>query len=477
METLKALETSVLGFISRVNGFLWGDFAVYFLIGAGVLYTLLLFFPQYRYFRRMFASLRESLEGQGITGFRALAAAVGSQIGTGNLAGVASAIVMGGPGAIFWMWMTAVLGMATIIGETVLAQIYRRKDETTGTYIAGPAFYIERGTGQRWLSILFAASAVAGLGIATSMVHSNAVAGGLSLAFGVNKVLFGLVIMVCTEIVLFGGLKRVTRVASAIVPIMALVYVVVGLVVFVMHLSEIPAMFALIFKHAFGVRAVAGGIAGHTVRQAIRYGCARGLFSNEAGWGSTPHFHGAAEVKHPMNQAMTAMFGVFLDTILVCTVTASVILLSGQAESGLNGLELTQMSFASLLGANSSYGLAIIAVLFAWTSLVAGLFYGEANIRYLFSNNHLAVNLFRLLTGALVFIGALTSVPLVWECADFFNAFTMISNIVCILVMSKLVIKIMKDYDTQYAKGNKHPVFDRNSIDIPERSKRKITQL
>jgi AGCS family alanine or glycine:cation symporter len=384
---------------------------------------------------------------------------------------------MGGPGAVFWMWVTAVLGMATIIGETVLAQIYRQKDEATGTYIAGPAFYIERGTGQRWLSILFAVSAIAGLGIATSMVHANAVAGGLSLAFGINKILFGLIVMVCTEIVLFGGLKRITRVASAVVPPMAVIYILVGLVVFFTHLSEVPGVFALIFKSAFGVKAVAGGIAGHTVRQAIRYGCARGLFSNEAGWGSTPHFHGTAEVKHPITQSMLAMFGVFLDTILVCTVTASAILLSGQAESGFNGLELTQVSFATLFGDNCSYGLAVIAVFFAWTSLIAGLFYGEANVKYLFPSNNFAVNVFRYTVGILIFIATLTSVPIVWEFADFFNAFTMISNIICILVMSGLVIKVMKDYDAQWAQGVKQPVWDRNTIEIPERSKRKIHQL
>jgi AGCS family alanine or glycine:cation symporter len=474
VEALKALEASVLDFITKVNGFLWGDFAVYFLIGAGIIYTLLLFFPQCRYFVRMFVDLRESLQGKGVTGFRALTAAVGGQIGTGNLAGVASAIVMGGPGAIFWMWMTAVLGMATIIGETVLAQIYRHRDESMGTYITGPAFYIERGTGQRWLSILFAVSCIAGLGLATSMVHSNAIAGGLNLSFGINKALFGLVIMICSELVLFGGLKRITRVASAVVPVMAMIYIAVGLFVFFTHLPEVPAMFALIFKSAFGVKAVAGGIAGHTVRQAIRYGCARGLFSNEAGWGSTPHFHGAAEVKHPMNQSMLAMFGVFLDTILVCTVTASVILLSGQVDSGFHGLELTQVSFVALFGPSSSYGLAVIAVFFAWTSLIAVLFCGEANIKYLFPGSDFAVKTFRYGAGALIFIGALTSVPIVWEFADFFNAFTMVSNIICILVMSKLVVKVMKDYDTQYAKGVKQPVWDRNSIEIPERGRPEI---
>jgi AGCS family alanine or glycine:cation symporter len=474
VEALKALEATIFDLVSKANSFLWGDFAVYFLIGVGVIFTVILLFPQCRYFIRMFVCLKENLSGQGVTGFKALTAAVGGQIGTGNLAGVASAIVMGGPGAIFWMWMTAVLGMATIVGETVLSQLYRHKDESMGTYIAGPAFYIERGTGQRWISILFAISCIAGLSLATSMVHSNAIAGGLSLAFGGHKAVFGLVIMVCTELVLFGGLKRVTQVASAVVPVMALAYIVVGLVVFFTHLSEVPAMFALIFESAFGVRAVAGGVAGYSVRQAVRYGCARGLFSNEAGWGSTPHFHGTAEVKHPMNQAMLAMFGVFLDTILVCTVTASIILLSGQAQSGYNGLQLAQVSLVSLFGESSSHGLAVAAVLFAWTSLIAILFCGEVNIKYLFPGSKFAINAFRYGAGALIFIGALTSVPIVWEFADFFNAFTVVSNVVCVFAMSGLVIKVMKDYDTQYAKGIKQPVWDRNSIEIPERGKRKI---
>ena len=472
MEGLKMLETALLNAVTTMNGYIWGNFAVYFLIGAGIFYTLKLFFPQCRYFIRMFGNVRNSLKGDGITGFKALSAAVGSQIGTGNLAGVASAIVMGGPGAVFWMWVTAVLGMATIIGEVILAQLYRVKDERNGIYLAGPAFYIERGLGQKWISVIFAVSMIGGFALATSMIHSNAMAGGLNLAFGFNKLVVGIVIMLITEVVLFGGLKRITAVASMIVPVMASVYIIVGIFVFFTHLSAIPAMFGVVFKSAFGIKAVAGGVMGHTVRQAIRYGCARGLFSNEAGWGSTPHFHGTAEVKHPMNQAMSAMFGVFLDTVVVCTVTASIILLSGEVGSGLNGIQLTQASFTTLFGSGSSYGLAVAILFFAWTSMIASLFCGEANLKYLFPGNEMAVKGYRYFAGVLLVIGSLTSVPLVWELADFFNAFTMVSNIICIVLMSGLVVKVMKDYERQIGEGIKEPVWDPNSIVIPEKAKR-----
>ena len=474
MESLKALEKMLLDFIISANGLIWGNFVVYFLIGAGLLFSLRSFCPQLRHFGRMFVSLKESLYGQGITGFKALSLAVGGQIGMGNIAGVAFAITAGGPGAIFWMWVTAVLGMSLILGETLLAQIYRRKDEKLGTYVAGPAFYIERGLGQRWLAILFALSMIFGFALSLSMVQSNGVTGGFNIVFGENKALFGVMIMVFTEIVILGNLKRVASVASAVVPVMSLGYILVGLYVIFSHISEVPAMFALIFKSAFGLQAVAGGILGHSVREAMRHGCARGLFSNEAGWGTTPHAHGTAEVNHPMDQGMTAMFGVFLDTILVCTVTAVVILLSGQADSGASGLELTRISFESLLGPGSSYFLALAIVLFAWTSLIGVIFYGEVNVRYLFPNNRTIVTVYRYCAGPVIFIGAVTSIPLIWEFADFCSAITMFINVVCLFLMSGLAIKVMKDYEAQRARGIAQPIWDRNSVKIPERGRPEI---
>nr|WP_321502253.1 sodium:alanine symporter family protein [uncultured Dethiosulfovibrio sp.] len=452
--------------VSAANGILWGKLMVWLLLGTGIFYSVRLGLPQIRHFGHMFKVMfkgRTSAEG-GITPFQALCTGLAAQVGTGNLAGVATALVSGGPGAIFWMWITALVGMATIFGEATLAQVFRVKSDD-GTYRGGPAYYLEKGLGQRWMGVLFAISIIVAMAFIFNAVQCNSIAAGLRGAFNLNEVYVAGVTIVLTALVIFGGLRRIAHVAEIVVPLMAGLYILGSLVVVVTHFSEIPAVFSLIFKSAFGAKQVAGGVLGHTVAMAFRYGVSRGLFSNEAGMGSTPNAHATADVKHPARQGFTAMMGVFVDTMLICTATAAIILLSGTLDSGKTGVELTQIAVEATLGSWGPTFIAVALMFFAWTSILGNYYYGESNLMYIFPNcgkGGLAV--YRIMVLGMLMFGATSSVPFVWELADFFNGIMALLNLIGILLLSGIVVKMMNDYESQIKSGIDDPVIDRKAF-------------
>ncbi|SMG51265.1 alanine/glycine:cation symporter family protein [Dethiosulfovibrio salsuginis] len=452
--------------VSAANGILWGKLMVWLLLGTGIFYSIRLGLPQIRHFGHMFKVMfsgRTSAEG-GITPFQALCTGLAAQVGTGNLAGVATALVSGGPGAIFWMWITALVGMATIFGEATLAQVFRVKSED-GTYRGGPAYYLEKGLGQKWMGVLFAFSIIVAMAFIFNAVQCNSIAAGLRGAFNLNEVYVAGATIVMTALVIFGGLRRIAHVAEIVVPLMAGLYILGSLVVVVTHISEIPAVFSLIFKSAFGAKQVAGGVLGHTVAMAFRYGVSRGLFSNEAGMGSTPNAHATADVKHPARQGFTAMLGVFVDTILICTATAAIILLSGTLDSGKTGVELTQIAIGATLGAWGPTFIAVALMFFAWTSILGNYYYGESNLMYIFPNcGKGGLAIYRVMVLGMLMFGATSSVPFVWELADFFNGIMALLNLIGILLLSGIVVKMMDDYESQIKSGIDDPVIDRKAF-------------
>lgn len=440
--------------VGTVNSFLWGKLMVWLLLGTGIFYSVRLGFPQVRHFIPMFSvTLRGRSSGEGgITSFQALCTGLAAQVGTGNLAGVATALVSGGPGAVFWMWITAVLGMATIFAEATLAQVFRIRGED-GSYRGGPAYYLERGLGQRWMGALFAISIILAMAFVFNAVQSNSIAAGLRGAFGLRELPVAVVLMGITGVVIFGGLKRIAKVAEVVVPFMAAAYILGSIYVVATHLSMLPQALWLIIKSAFGVKAAAGGVLGHTVAQAFRYGVARGLFSNEAGMGSTPNAHATADVKHPAQQGFVAMMGVFVDTILVCSATAAIIILSGELQSGKTGIELTQLAMGRTIGPFGPAFVAMAVMFFAWTSILGNYYYGESNLMYLFPRcGKGGLALYRVTVLGMLLFGAVTSVPLVWELADLFNGVMALLNLVGILLLSNVAVEKLRDYE---ARGQK----------------------
>ncbi|MDL0089521.1 alanine/glycine:cation symporter family protein [Campylobacter gastrosuis] len=448
--------------INDINGFIWGPyFLITLLLGTGIYFTFRLKLVQIFKFkiayRRLFGSF--SLHGEaagkdGMSSFQAVATSVAAQVGTGNLVGASTAIIMGGPGAIFWMWVAAFLGMATNFAEICLAQIYKSKDDT-GHVIGGPAFYISRGLGGRFGKILaafFAVAIILALGFMGNMVQANSISDGFASAFNVPKWFSGAVLALICTIVFIGGVKRITRVAEKVVPIMAICYVLVGLIIIGSNYKEIPDVFFLIFKAAFNPDAAWGGATGATIAAAMRYGIARGLFSNEAGMGSTPHAHAAAKAKHPVEQAVLGVMSVFIDTFVVLNITVFVILTSGVVEFSavgkpvFEGIGLVQHAFSSLLGAGFGYAfIAVCLFFFAFTTIVGWYYFGEINIRYLFGKK--GIKYFQILVVLFVFLGSILKVKLVWELADMFNGLMVLPNLIAILILSPIVVKLLRDYD------------------------------
>ena len=448
--------------VTAVNSVLWGNLMVYLLLGTGVFYSVRLGFPQVRYFCKMFSvtlSGRKS-EGGGISSFQALCTGLAAQVGTGNLAGVATAIVSGGPGAVFWMWITALVGMSTIWGEAVLAQVYRVQD-SDGTYRGGPAYYLEKGLGKRWMGLLFSVCIILSMPFVFNAVQANSIAAGMRGAFGLKSEYVAAGLVLLTASVIFGGIRRIAKVAEVVVPLMAGLYLLAAFYVVLTHITMIPDVIALIFKSAFGTQQVAAGIMGHTVKQAFRYGVARGLFSNEAGMGSTPNAHATADVKHPTQQGITAMMGVFVDTMFVCTATAALVLLSGTLDSGKTGIELTQLAVSKTLGSFGPIFIGIAILFFAWTTILANYYYGESNIYYLFPKcDIVGLTVYRVAVLSMVIFGTQASVPLVWELADLFNGTMALLNLVGVIALSGVVVALLRDYESQQKAGCSLPVID-----------------
>ncbi len=442
-------------FVDAVNGFLWDKFLIYALLGTGIYYTFRLRIPQISKvgagFKQAFGGIfkkDKKADADGMTSFQALATAVAAQVGTGNLAGVATAIAAGGPGAIFWMWVSAILGMATNFGEAVLAQKYadRSGDEVTG----GPAYYLANGVKSKFLAGFFAVTIIIALGFVGNMVQSNSIATAVNAAFGVNKIIVGVITAIFAALILIGGMSRIASFAELVVPFMALLYIIGSFVIVVKNPSAIGPAFKSIFAGAFTTQAAVGGALGVTMKQAARYGIARGLFSNEAGMGSTPHAHAVAKVDHPAQQGMVAMVGVIIDTLVICTVTALINLVTGANTLGLTGIEMTQKAFQLGLG---HFGLIFIAIslfFFAFTTIIGWYFFGEANIKYLFGAK--AINVYRIIVLGFIILGSFMQVKVVWDMADMFNGLMVIPNLIGLLILSPQAAAILRDYDTTFIK-------------------------
>lgn len=438
--------------VEGVNSFLWDGALLVLLLGTGIFYTINLKFIQVRKFgegmKRMFGnfSLHGKSTEKGLSSFQALATAIAAQVGTGNIAGAATAIASGGPGAIFWMWVSAFFGMATIYAEAVMAQYTRKKEN--GAIVGGPVYYIQylfKGKFGKFLSGFFSVAIILALGFMGNMVQSNSIGSSFYTAFGIKPYIMGILIAVISAIIFLGGINRIARVTEKIVPLMALVYIVGCVIILIMNLNGLGKAFHDIFVAAFSPSSVLGGAAGVTVQKAMRFGVARGLFSNEAGMGSTPHAHATADVKHPADQGIIAMIGVFIDTFVILTLTALVILSTGALSTGETGSALAQAAFNSSYGSFGNVFIAICMLFFAFTTIIGWYYFGEVNVRHLFGKK--AVRGYGLLVVIFVLIGSTLKVDLVWNMSDMFNGLMVIPNLIAILAAVGIVKKLSREHE------------------------------
>jgi AGCS family alanine or glycine:cation symporter len=436
-------------FISSINALVWGPPMLVMILGVGLFLSIGLKLMPVLKLRAGFQLMwkgRTGAESEGeIPPFQALMTALSATVGTGNIAGVATAVFLGGPGALFWMWLTALVGMATKYSEAVLAVRFREVDER-GAYTGGPMYYIRNGLGKKWawLGVLFAIfAAVAAFGIGNT-VQANSVADVLETNFNLPHWATGIVLMILVGLVLIGGIKRIGQVASALVPFMAIAYVLVGLMVLAINANQIPNAIAMVFTHAFSPVAAEGGFAGAAVWAAVRFGVARGIFSNEAGLGSAPIAHAAAQTKNPINQGMVAMLGTFIDTIIVCSITGLVIISSGAWTSGETGAALTSLAFETGLPGFGNYVVAISLAIFAFTTIIGWSFYGERCIEFLFGVK--AIVPYRVVWILAIPVGATINLGLIWLIADTLNAMMALPNLVALLLLSPVVFKLTREH-------------------------------
>ncbi|MDR7857367.1 sodium:alanine symporter family protein [Tissierella sp.] len=446
-------------FVTATNAILWDYILVFGLVGVGIYFSFRLGFPQITRFgyaaKKVFGGIfkkEESKEGS-MSSFQALATSIAAQIGTGNVAGVATAITLGGAGAIFWMWVSAFLGMATIFVEATLAQKYRERD-ADGQLVGGPAYYIKNGLGSKTLAAFFAVALILALGFIGNMVQSNSIADAVSRAFNIPQLGVGVVLAIIAGLIFVGGMKRIASFAEFVVPIMAAVYILGTIVVLIVFREGVLSVLRDIFLGAFNPSAIMGGVAGATIRQVVRYGVARGLFSNEAGMGSTPNSHAVADVAHPAEQGLSAMIAVFIDTMLVCTATAVAILVTGAHTLGLEGVAVTQEAFNIAFGPVGQKFLAVCLTFFAFTTVVGWYYFGESNVRFLFKGKN-SIKVYQLIVLAFIVLGSYQKVDFVWNVADMFNGFMVIPNLIGIFLLFKHAKGILDDYDNQIAKGEK----------------------
>ena len=436
--------------VSEINSVLWGVFCLIpLLCGTGIFYSIKLRFVQVRKFglatRLLFGGATlfgKRADKTGMSSFQALATAIAAQVGTGNVAGTATAIVSGGPGALFWLWVAAFFGMATIFAEAVLAQTFKGKD-ANGHVVGGPAYYITKGMGEKWrpMAVFFSIAIIIALGCIGNMVQSNSISNAMHTAFGVPLVITGIVTAILAGAVFFGG-ARLASVTEKIVPFMAAIYIIGGSYVIACHAGELGNAFRLIFVAAFDPQAVMGGALGLTVAKAMQFGVARGLFSNEAGMGSTPHAHAVAKVEHPAEQGLVAIFGVFA-TLIVVTFTGIVILVTGVLDFQSTGIALTQKAYNVGLG---SFGVSFVAIclfFFAFSTILSWNLFGKINVSYLFGKKSTVV--YTVLALVFIFLGTMMSNDLVWELSDMFNNLMVIPNAVALFALTSLVVKHADD--------------------------------
>ena len=460
--------------ITQVNDAVWGYVLIFVLVGCGLWFTWRTRFVQFRMVGEMLRLLTESAvstveeqtkeqraggKSKHISSFQAFAVSVATRVGTGNLAGVATAIAIGGPGAVFWMWIIALGGSATAFIESTLAQLFKQKHKDS--FIGGPAYYIQKGLHQRWMAVTFAILITLQFGLSNNSVQASTICGAMEEAFGWSPLWVGIFLSLIALFIVFGGIQRIAQVSSVLVPVMAIGYVVLAIVIIVMNIDLIPQVMKVIVLDAFGIEQIAGGGIGATIMNGVK----RGLFSNEAGEGSAPNVAATASTSHPVKQGLIQALGVFTDTLLVCSCTAFIILISGLYRTPeLNGIALTQSALQSEVGAVGPIFIAIAILLFAFSSIIGNYYYGEANIRFITSNKTVMTTYRILSGGVMVMFGALASFELVWNIVDFFMAFLTACNLIAIVLLSRYAFRLLEDYRQQKRKGIKEPTFHRSQI-------------
>lgn len=451
--------TTILDWVTGTfNDYLWTYVLIGLLLILGVYFTIGTKFVQFRLFGEMFKLITEKKENEdGVSAFQAFTISAASRVGTGNITGVALAIGIGGPGAVFWMWLIAIIGMATAFIESTLAQVYKVRDGDT--FRGGPAYYMQKGLNQRKLGIIFAVLLTLCFGFIFNAVQSNTISQSYASVFNIPTWVVGIVLVILTAVITFGGVKRIVKVTQSVVPVMAILYLLVALYIIVINITEIPAMIMLIFEHAFGIKEMVGGGIGAAIMQGVR----RGLFSNEAGMGSVPNAAATANVTHPAKQGLVQSLGVFFDTIVVCSATAFIILLADLYETGeRDGIVLTQASMAQNVGDWAPYFIAIAILFFGFSSIIGNYYYGETNIEFM-NIGKVWMGIYRFAVLGMVMFGALAKVQTVWNLADVFMGLMAVLNLVVIALLGKVAFQVLNDFTEQRRKGL-NPKFKAKSI-------------
>lgn len=450
--------------INTGNDLLWGSVLIVALILVGLFFSFKTKFVQFRLIGEMFRLLGDGVTNKSenndnkVSSFQAFCISTASRVGTGNIAGVSTAIAVGGPGSVFWMWLIALVGGASSFVESTLAQVYKVKDGDG--YRGGPAYYMEKGLNNRGMGILFSILITIAFGFVFNSVQSNTIATAFNNSFGFDKTIMGVILVILTSSIIFGGVQRIAKVSEAIVPVFAVLYIIVSLFVVGMNVGMLPEIFTMIFKGAFGMEQVAGGAIGATIVQGVK----RGLFSNEAGMGSAPNAAATADVSHPVKQGLIQTLGVFTDTIVICTCTAFIILISGEHTSGVTGIELTQNALTGQIGQIGSIFLSVCIFLFAFSSIIGNYYYGQSNIEFISTNKNFML-LYRVIVLFMVMFGALTEVAIVWNMADLSMGLMALVNLVAIVILSKIAFQVLEDYEIQKKSGIIDPVFEANKIE------------
>lgn len=449
--------------INQANYILWTYILVAMLLGCALWFSIKTRFVQFRMIGEMVRLLGDStakIDGheKHISSFQAFTISLASRVGTGNLAGVATAITVGGPGAVFWMWVIALLGASSAFVESTLAQLFKVRSKHS--YIGGPAYYMEKGLKKRWMGIIFAVLITITFGFAFNSVQSNTICAAFDGAFNVDPLYMGIGITLLTIIIIFGGVHWIANVSSILVPVMALGYILLALYIVISNITHLPEVIGIIIGNAFGMEQAIGGGIGAALMQGIK----RGLFSNEAGMGSAPNAAATAHVTHPAKQGFIQALGVFTDTLLICMCTAFIILFSGKGfTTDLDGIQLTQAALNSQIGNIGSTYIAIAILFFAYSSILGNYYYGEANLRFITRNRNV-INIYRILVGGMVFFGSTASLKLVWSLADVTMALMAICNLIAILLLGKYAFRLLDDYMQQKKNGVKSPVFSKDRM-------------
>lgn len=462
-----------MSFLNELNDIMWTYIIITMLVGCALYFTVKLKAAQFLMMGEMWRLLthsgkvtqseqREGQKTKPISSFQAFAVSLSSRVGTGNLAGVASAIFVGGPGAVFWMWIMALLGASTAFMEATLAQLYKRRNTQEGTFYGGPAYYMEYGLGRRWMGIIFAVLITITFGMANQIMQSNTLCDSLGDAFGLDNLTMGIILTVMTLAVIFGGIHRISRFCSICVPFMAIGYLLLALVIIILNISAIPGILKLIVESAFGINQVAGGMVGAAIMQGVR----RGLFSNEAGEGSAPNAAAIADISHPVKQGLLQALGVFTDTLVICTCTAAIILVAGLYRGTTDGILLTTESIEQEIGPIGKWFLTVAIFLFVFSTIIANYFYGEANVRFICKDDRsrrLWILIFRIVTGFMVLAGGILSLQTAWSIIDICMAFMVICNLIAVVELSPRAFKLFEDYMEQRRRGL-DPEFHKESL-------------